>query len=821
MKKIIFNLVILFSVTLLANNDPIINFPDPDFKAKLLAASPTNPIASIQTTVVNEFGVMLVSDYVTIDTNNDGEIQVSEASAITWLKINYGGFFSGNKISSLEGILHFNNLVYLSCSSNLLSTLNLQGLTSLQAIRCENNVLTNLNVAGLTNLKSIRCENNQLTSLSVVGLNNLEVLGCYNNELTSLDIQDLPNLKRLNCYNNQLSNLHVANCSQLELISCYDNQLTNMVLQGLDNLLAIGCSNNQLTNLNLQGFINLQSIHASNNQITSLDLSGLVNLQTIYVPDNLITSIDISGCQQTFETDFSNNQLVSLIMINGYNDIISLSGNPNLAYICVDESELDYYQNLVNTYGYTDCQVNSYCSFIPGGNYNTITGQLKFDYSNNGCAIDYIPLVNHKLHLNDGTNMSYFFTNPQGNFNAYVGSGTHTIVPQFENPSLFILSSPSAQVIFEDNNNNSETHNFCITPNGEHMDVEVIFIPLNPPAIPGDEAEYKLIYRNLGNQVANGIITLNYMADVMQLILSSVSPSNQNSGQLTWSYQNLMPCENRTITIRFSINSPTQTPPITINDVLEFKTDITPLLNDIHPLNNSQIHLQTVVASFDPNDKTCLQGNTPSPAFIGEYVHYLIRFENTGTYYAQNVVIRDEIDDDKFDIHSLVVLDASHDMLNTRILNGQRLEFIFEGIQLPFPPSDERHGYVLFKIKTKNTLQVNDTFANQASIYFDYNWPIETNNEVSTITALSTPSFAFSDKIALYPNPAKDVIHLSAKAGINLKSIEIYNILGQLMLAFPNDSNERSIDVSHLSKGTYIINVYTDKGNGYTNFVKN
>jgi hypothetical protein len=227
-----------------------------------------------------------------------------------------------------------------------------------------------------------------------------------------------------------------------------------------------------------------------------------------------------------------------------------------------------------------------------------------------------------------------------------------------------------------------------------------------------------------------------------------------------------------------------------------------------------------VVNAYDPNDKTCLQGNTPGPELIGQYVHYLIRFENTGTYFAENVVIRDDIDLTKFDINSLVVLDASHNMLVTRITNNNRVEFIFEGIQLPFPPSEERHGYVLFKIKTKADLTVGSTFSNQAGIYFDYNHPIITNNETSTFTVLGTPSFEFSDLIALYPNPANDVINLSAKAGINLKSIEIYNTLGQLLMALPNDSNERRIDVSHLTGGTYMIKVYTDQGQSHTKFVK-
>jgi uncharacterized repeat protein (TIGR01451 family) len=62
---------------------------------------------------------------------------------------------------------------------------------------------------------------------------------------------------------------------------------------------------------------------------------------------------------------------------------------------------------------------------------------------------------------------------------------------------------------------------------------------------------------------------------------------------------------------------------------------------------------QTVVGSFDPNDKTCLEGEIVSPELIGKNVHYLIRFENTGTANAENIVVTDYIDTTVFDINTL------------------------------------------------------------------------------------------------------------------------------------------------------------------------
>jgi hypothetical protein len=81
------------------------------------------------------------------------------------------------------------------------------------------------------------------------------------------------------------------------------------------------------------------------------------------------------------------------------------------------------------------------------------------------------------------------------------------------------------------------------------------------------------------------------------------------------------------------------------------------------------------------------------------------------------------IDLAKFDIATLVPLKSSHDFF-TRI-NGNKVEFIFENINLDFNDATN-DGYVVFKIKTKPTLVVGNTFTNNANIYFDYNFPITT-----------------------------------------------------------------------------------------------
>jgi len=197
----------------------------------------------------------------------------------------------------------------------------------------------------------------------------------------------------------------------------------------------------------------------------------------------------------------------------------------------------------------------------------------------------------------------------------------------------------------------------------------------------------------------------------------------------------------------------------------------------------------------------------------------MIRFENNGTANAQNIVVKDMIDLSKFDISTLVPTSASHSYI-TKISAGNKVEFIFENINLPFDDANN-DGYVSFKIKTLPTLVDGDTFANEASIYFDYNFPIVTNIESSTFKVLlATPDFEFSNYFTLYPNPAKEVLNISSKEAIEVKSISIYNTLGQLVLAIPNAEKVSKIDVSSLTTGNYFIKFNSEKGTSNTRFIK-
>ncbi|WP_298153921.1 T9SS type A sorting domain-containing protein [Flavobacterium sp.] len=542
-------------------------------------------------------------------------------------------------------------------------------------------------------------------------------------------------------------------------------------------------------------FINLKCFICTSNQITDLDVSGLMNLRFLSCQINDLNSLNIK-----------NNNPDSWLTLDFFS-------NDQIDYICADEDDLTYVKNRALFYAYNYCNVNSYCSFTPGGIFYAIQGNNKFDNNTDGCDSNDLILPNLKYNITNGSVIGSTISNKSGNYFIPLQSGTYTITPQLENPTYFNVNPIDVQVTFP-GTTSPHIQNFCITPNGNMQDLEVVMAPTGP-ARPGFNATYTLMYKNKGNQVANGNVTLTFRDDILDLVSSSVSTTSQQINELTWAYSNLLPFETRTINLVFNVNSPQETPQVNIGTKLGYTAFIGPLENDANSLDNYAQLNQIVVGSYDPNDKTCLEGTTIDPANIGKYVNYVIRFENTGTYSAQNVVVVDNIDTAKFDINTLIPLHSSHNFV-TRISNTNKVEFIFEGINLPFDDANN-DGYVIFKIKTNPNLVVGNTFSNSAKIYFDYNFPIATNNYTTTIqSTLGLQENDINNEITVYPNPVRDLLYF--KTEYSVLKVQIFDIIGRIISS--NSVSGNKIDLSSLQSGNYVLKVYTEKGIMNTNIIK-
>lgn len=253
MKKI---LVLLYFMNAFCNAQ-IINIPDSNFKARLLAANASNGNACIGSSMDNcVLGV--------IDVNGNGEIEVSEAENVVILIVSN----SGTGINDLTGIEYFVNLERFHCAFNNLTSINLSELTSLKILQCSNNQLTSLNLSGLNQLEQVSCQNNQLTSLDISEQAQLKLLICEGNQISSLNFSNNPALQRAYCGNNLLTTLDFGANPQLFDLGCRNNpNLTSInIKNGMTQVFGAGTLYNQCWN-NLP---NLSYICADSNEIPAL-----------------------------------------------------------------------------------------------------------------------------------------------------------------------------------------------------------------------------------------------------------------------------------------------------------------------------------------------------------------------------------------------------------------------------------------------------------------------------------------------------------------------------------------------------------------------
>lgn len=810
-------------------------------------------------------------NFITLDTNNDGQIQLSEASLV--YKINLSDL--SNAITSLSVLTEFPNLTELKLtnpdiSSNLVFSnyTNLQKLifsggtvgnvtiencnainiaqlgsagdviniqnTSVQEISVSN--INGFNISGLPNLKKLSLENSTMTSLNLSNLPTLEEVNVSQNQfLTSINFAGDTALKKLELFRNKLSSLSIPNPSLVNYLSigfnlfqtfdvtpytglvtflANDNQITSLDFSSSPLIGMLYIYNNQLTTLTLNNNPVLGYLYANNNHITNIAFDQAKGLKGIQVMNNSLTNIDLSKQTILDIADLDNNlALQTLNLKNGKHNYLGIgfSNTPQLQYVCTDPIETNYIISQLASYNQPNAVVNSYCSFTPGGSsYFMLQGKTRYDMNANGCDINDMIKPFQKFNIL-GQNMA--ISDAFGSYSFPLIYGINTITPMLENSSYFNITPPSFTTNFP-TQASPYTQNFCLTANGTHNDLEVVIIPIQT-AVPGFDAQYKIVYKNKGTGTQSGNIAFNFDHTRMVYQSATTAPASQSTGVLNWNFTNLLPFETKEITVTVKLNTPTQNPPLNSGDILHYTAQINGATDETATDNNFTLN-QTVGNSFEPHDKTCLEGTSIAQTQVGDYVHYLIRFENKGTANARNIVVKDEIDVSKFDLSSVIALNGSHNFI-TEIKSPNIVEFIFENIQLPFDDANN-DGYVSFKIKTKSTLNAGDFFSNTAKIYFDYNAPIVTNTYTTTIAGSLATSEVKNDKntISIYPNPVKDI--LSLKSPDEVTKVEIYDVAGRVINSMGAKGN--SINVSDLPKGNYLIKLFLKDKVSVQKFIK-
>lgn len=248
---------------------------------------------------------------------------------------------------------------------------------------------------------------------------------------------------------------------------------------------------------------------------------------------------------------------------------------------------------------------------------------------------------------------------------------------------------------------------------------------------------------------------------------------------------------------------------------MDFNTRYT-VPDDLHTID---IDCQANIGAFDPNDKRVFPTGTTTDNFIKKNtpLEYHIRFQNTGTDTAFQVVIKDTLSH-FLDLKTLRVVGTSHPF-QLSVQENREISFLFKDILLvdSFTNEPASHGFIRFAIQQKKNLDIGTRIENSAGIFFDFNEPIITNTAFNTIGQLSvgvdditTPTRP-NIVTTISPNPFSKSTFFEFK---NIPSIpfkmHLFNAKGQLVLSPFIKGSQLILSSENLEQGLYFYKIIGD-----------
>jgi uncharacterized repeat protein (TIGR01451 family) len=425
-----------------------------------------------------------------------------------------------------------------------------------------------------------------------------------------------------------------------------------------------------------------------------------------------------------------------------------------------------------------------------------VSGIVYYDANNNGSRDIGEPGVpNVMIHSqNSGT---YAMSGVTGSFNMSFNGIEDQLTVEVNNPQYSAL--PQNFTV-----SNFDEILIGIQINGSIADLEVDAI-LNSPFRPGFSTTVTAIIRNQGNVSQGGECTFK-IPEQATFTNTSVTPSSETDSTVTWTIGNLNAFETRYINMQLLTDVTAA-----LGDTAVFELNFNAANSDNNLENNSVTNASIIVGAYDPNDKTCYRGElvTPTQLSANNEFEYLIRFQNTGTFYAENVVIQDTISS-YFDLATMRII-ASSDTMNVTFGENNLVNFNFPLIFLPDSTTNEpeSHGFVKYAIRTKPDLQLGTVLRNTAYIYFDFNQPIITNTTETLYDLPSSIELNDEKNVFVYPNPTNATIKLIGYSDQKI-TVSLSDLSGKIV-SVKNCVNGE-LDLSKLNPGIYLGVIQASKG---------
>ena len=613
-------------------------------------------------------------------------------------------------------------------------------------------------------------------------------------ELESLGLQNL----------GMFSSLETVG-SHFRLFGLYDTT----TLDGFSSLSSIGESLTISSNYDLQSISGLAGVGGingrlqinNNNSLTTLN--GLDNISEIN--DELII--------------FSNDLLENISGIEHINPAtithLQIENNSSLS-ICDEYNICAYLDSGVN-YSIANNAVgcNNYNEVIIECNlddFNLISGLVSFDQLFNNCVSGATSVENIQIISTNGTNTYSTFTNSNGEYYLFVPEGTYntSIVENID----YYESSPENYTHTFSGIGNQEIADFCIVPIPNINDLRVQIFPLGE-ARPGFDTRYLILYRNVGTTTISGSIDFTFDANRSVYLDADPGEDNLTVDTASWNFSDLAPFQQQNIIVNLNILPP---PLNNQGDLLQLTAVVNPVDGDFMPEDNTFILNHEIINSMDPNDKMVIEGSEVLFEDLGDYLHYIIRFQNIGSASAINIEVEDILSSN-LDLSTFELISLSHDGVLQLVENNMRV--IFEDIQLPSVTTNEpeSHGYITYRIKPKSNLEIGDSVENSADIYFDFNPAIITNTVVTTfVEEILSGSFNNSEEtIVVYPNPTTGLLYIQTPTSLDIESISVLNVQG---VKIKDVHRKSSLDLKDLLQGVYFLRIHTTSGNIIKRIIK-
>jgi len=325
----------------------------------------------------------------------------------------------------------------------------------------------------------------------------------------------------------------------------------------------------------------------------------------------------------------------------------------------------------------------------------------------------------------------FTFTNSDGKYFMIFSdvSGTYQISPQPIPYWGLSTDSTSYQVTLNTSTAPLDSLDFGFVP-------DTIIHQLEPKIIGGfprcnTTINYWLDVRNSGTTIPSGVIRLELDTN-LTYVASVQIPDSITGNYIYWHFDSLSYFNAEQWKLSVQVPDFQSMGAVMTSRLTAYVYDSTGALS----VSFTDSIRQTVVCAYDPNDKIIEPAGYGPLGLIAmetSSLDYTVRFQNTGNDTAITVRILDQLDP-SLRWRSLEIL-ASSDPVTVNGNQDGSVIFEFKNIFLPDSNINElaSHGFIHYRLHLEENLPAGTQIRNFASIFFDLNPAVITNETVNTL----------------------------------------------------------------------------------------